>query len=60
MFIKISLQYNDDRDAPRVDKDDDHEENDMGDEYKKSMTITMGMLGVPWHSEKVLMKMLYI
>ena len=32
----------------------------MGDECKKSMTMTMDILGVPWNSEKILMIMLYI
>ena len=33
---------------------------DMGNEYKQSMTMMMGMSGVPWHFRKFLMKMLYI
>ena len=32
----------------------------MDDEYKKRMNVMMGMSGVPWHSEKVPTKMLYI
>ena len=32
---------------------------DMGDEYKQSMTMMMGMSGVSWLSKKVMMKIIY-
>ena len=32
----------------------------MGNEYKNTMTMTMGMSGVPWNFEKVSMEIPYI
>ena len=61
MFIETSSQYNDDCDAPGVEKYEHHEDNDMSHEYKQRMTMTICVLGVhPWHFDKVHTKMLPI
>ena len=40
-------------------KEENHEDNNMGNEYKLNMTMMISVSGLlPWHSKKVIMNML--